>query len=339
MSKEEPGDEKDLIRHVSCYQLADGTSVWSVPTKPALPEQIYQGFQALHGYASSTPVSDGKALFIFFGKSGAAGLSFSGKPLWATKVGAATHGWGSGTSPLVHEDLVIVNASVESKSLVALDKRDGREVWRVEGVDSSWSTPALIPTAGGSTELVVSMKAQIIGLNPTTGEQLWRCEGIQDYVCPAVLGEAGIAYVIGGRANRAIAVRTGGRGDVTASHRLWEIRSGSNVSSPVFHQGHLYWASETKGICYCAKAGTGELVYEERLDPRPGRIYASPLLADGKIYYVSRENGTFVLAAEPELKLVAHVEPLDNSIHNASMCVGGGKLLLRSDEYLYCIGE
>jgi outer membrane protein assembly factor BamB len=339
LSEQEPGDEKDLMRYICCYRLADGHLEWRMPTRPKLPEIPYRGFQALHGYASSTPVSDGQSLFVFLGKSGVGALSIAGKPLWATSVGTGTHSWGSGTSPLLYNSLVIVNASVESNALVALDKASGTEVWRVEGMDMSWSTPALAKTPDGSTELVVSVKGKILGLNAQTGDELWQCRGVQDYVCPAVLAEDGVVYVIGGRKNTAIAVRTGGRGDVTDTERhLWEINRGSNVSSPVYHDGHLYWASEGRGIVYCANAQNGETVYEERLDPRPGRIYASPLLADGKIYYVSRDAGIFVVAAGPEFELISHVDPMDPSIHNASFAVGAGSLLLRSDEYLYCIG-
>jgi outer membrane protein assembly factor BamB len=340
LSQDDPGDEKNLVRYISCYRLADGSLEWRMPTKPQLPEIPYRGFQALHGYASSTLVSDGQSLFAFLGKSGVGALSIAGKPLWAESVGTGTNTWGSGTSPLLHNNLVIVNASVESTALVALNKADGTEVWRVKGIEESWSTPALAETPDGSTELVVSLKNKILGLDPQTGDELWQCQGVKDYVCPAVLAHAGVVYIIGGRKATAIAIRTGGRGNITdTDHHLWEANKGSNVSSPVYHDGHLYWASEGKGIAYCVNAETGEIVYQERLDPNPGRIYASPLLADGKIYHVSREKGVFIVAASPEFEMVSRVEPMDDSIHNASFSVGAGNLLLRSNEYLYCIGQ
>jgi len=118
------------------------------------------------------------------------------------------------------------------------------------------------------------------------------------------------------------------------------IGKGSNVSSPVVHEGHLYWASETKGDLYCADIKTGEMVYEERLDPRPGRIYASPVAADGKLYYVSREQGTYIVPAAPQFELLAHNRiETDDSIFNGSPVMSNGQILLRSDKYLYCIGE
>lgn len=124
---------------------------------------------------------------------------------------------------------------------------------------------------------------------------------------------------------------------MTESHCLWTIGKGSNVSSPVYHDGHLYWAKDKSGIVYCVNARTGEVVYEQRLQPSAKEIYATPLLADGRLYYVSRENGIFVVAATPEFKLLAHTN-LDNddSLFAASpVPLFGGAVLLRSDRFLY----
>jgi len=114
---------------------------------------------------------------------------------------------------------------------------------------------------------------------------------------------------------------------------------GSNVPSPVCHRGYLYWANE-KGGMFCVNAKTGEVIYKERLRPSPGLIYASPVAADGKVYYVSRTKGTYVLAAKPEFELLAHnTISDDDSVFNASPAISNGQLLLRSDEFLYCIGS
>jgi outer membrane protein assembly factor BamB len=151
-----------------------------------------------------------------------------------------------------------------------------------------------------------------------------------------VIAFQGHVFAIGARAGMGVLVKAGGRGEVSP---VWQVGKGSNVSSPVYHEGHLYWASESRGVVYCVDASSGQLVYEQRLDPRPDRIYASPVLADGKIYYVSRNNGVFIVAAKPQFELLSHVPPLDNSTFNGSPAVGGGKLLLRSNEYLYAVGE
>ncbi len=129
----------------------------------------------------------------------------------------------------------------------------------------------------------------------------------------------------------------GGRGCHEVA-RVVEGRARFERVVPAYHDGHLYFASESKGIVYCLKAETGDVVYEERLAPRPDRIYASPLLADGKIYYVSRTNGTFVLAAEPKFRLIAVNEHPDETVFNACPVADRGKLLLRSNAALYCFG-
>jgi outer membrane protein assembly factor BamB len=151
-----------------------------------------------------------------------------------------------------------------------------------------------------------------------------------------VIAHDGVIYAIGGRGKPGLAVLAGGRGDVEL---LWRTPKGSNVSSPVYHDGHLYWVSESQGIAFCVDAKTGEEVYAQRLTPRPDLIYASPVLADGKIYYVSRNNGVYVVAAKPKFKLVAHNEiKSDTTAFNASAAVSDGKLFLRSDQRLYCLG-
>ena len=212
-------------------------------------------------------------------------------------------------------------------------------------MDGARNTPVLVDVPGGGTELVVSMpgkpEGSIVGYDPKTGNELWRCRGIPDtgYVCPSVVADNGVIYAIGGRKNTALAVRAGGRGDVTDSHVLWRTAKGSNVTSPVYYQGHLYFIHEKQGLAYCLDAKTGDSVYAERLDPRPGIVYSSLTVADGKLYAVSQHNGTFVLAAEPKFKLLAHnMLGDDDSRANASLAVHNGQLLLRNDRYIYCIG-
>jgi outer membrane protein assembly factor BamB len=149
-----------------------------------------------------------------------------------------------------------------------------------------------------------------------------------------------VVYAIGGRRNTAVAVRAGGRGDVTESHMLWRTNKGSNVSSPVYHEGYLYWVHERQGVANCLDAKTGETIYAERLDPRPGVVYSSMTVADGKLYSVSQHNGTFVLAAKPKFELLAHnTLGEDDSRANASLAIHAGQILLRNDRFIYCIGE
>jgi outer membrane protein assembly factor BamB len=334
-----PGKQEDLRRHVLCLDRKNGQILWTKEFEPVLPEHAYQGEGSYHGYSSSTPTTDGEHLYVFFGKTGVFCFDLDGKQLWHALVGKNTNGWGSATSPVLYKDLLLVNASVESGALVALDRTTGKEVWRAPGIGSSWNTPLLVKLPSDDIELVVSVQDRLLGLNPDTGKELWHAEGVHSYVCPSVVAHDGVVYAIGG-GSTSLAVRAGGRGDVIKTHTLWRLNKGSNVSSPVHDDGRLYWAADHGGVVYCQDAATGRVVYQERLRPPPDIIYASCLLADGKLYYVSQHHGTYVLAAGPEFKLLAHnVIDDDTSRTNASLAVSDGQLLLRSDQYLYCIGN
>lgn len=333
------GQENSLVRHLTCLS-ADGKVEWDTKIPSQAGPGKYRGFVALHGYASSTPVADESGVYVYCGTSGVVRISHAGELKWQSTCGTKTHGFGTGASPTLYKDLVIVNASVESSALIAFNKETGQEVWRANKISMAWNTPVLV-TVEDSTELVINTRGALLGIDPATGEQLWTCKAIPDYICPSVVANAGIVYAIGGRKNTTLAVKAGGRGDVSETHKLWKLDRGSNVSSAVYQNGHLYWSSEGRGVVYCANAKTGEIVYEERLSPRPGRIYASPLLADGRIYYVSRDKGTFVVAASPEFTLLSHnvIDKDQQNIFNASPIVHNGHLILRSDKALYSIGK
>jgi outer membrane protein assembly factor BamB len=334
-----PGKMEDLRRHLVCVGRKDGKVRWTKEFEPVLPEHKYVGEGSYHGYASSTPTTDGQRLYVFFGKSGVFCFDLDGNQLWHVAVGKGTHGWGSAASPVLYKDLLLVNASVESGTLFALDKMTGKEVWKAPGIGSAWNTPVLVTAPSGELEVVISVQNRLLGLNPDTGKELWHADGVHRYVCPSVVAEGGVVYAIGG-GNTSLAVRAGGRGDVTKTHTLWRANQGSNVSSPVYHEGHLYWANDHGGLVSCQDAATGKFLYRQRLKPDSGIIYASPLLAGGKLYYVSQTSGTYVVAARPTFELVAHnVFADDRSRANASPAVSDGHLLLRTDQYLYCIGK
>jgi len=333
MGRGSSGRMEDLTLHVLCVDGSKGTFVWDKRIKPELPESKRVRD---HGYAAPTPATDGQHLYVFFGKSGVFKFDLTGKQIWKTSVGSQTHGWGCGTSPVLYENLVIINASVESGSLVAINKMSGKEAWRAGGMKSSWNTPHLVETGAGNQELAVSVKGFILGFDPATGEQLWRCSGIPDYICPSIVSHEGILYAIGGRTSKAIAIRSGGRGDVSDTHKLWQANVGANVSSPVVYDGHLYWVSDRNQVAYCLSLADGSVQYSERIRMQP---YASVLLADGKLYVVTRYSGALVLAAKPEYEQLAHNKLSDRSAFHASPVVCDGNLILRSNTNLYCFGK
>jgi outer membrane protein assembly factor BamB len=315
----------------------EGKVLWDKEVKARLPEQRYAGYMLNHGYASSTPATDGEGVYVFHGKTGVFAYDFEGKELWHADVGDKLYTWGTGTSPLLYKDFVIVNAGVESGALIALNRKTGKEEWKKAGLSGCWGSPALVDVPGGKPELVLSYPRKVRGFDPDTGKELWSCDGIQDgYLCTTVVSRDGIVYVIGGnRTKNALAVKAGGTGDVTKTNLLWTKQVGSNVPSPAVYEDYLYWVNDT-GTAYCLKAKDGEQVYQERLR---GGDYASVTIADGKVYVVSKKDGTYVLAAGPKFEQIAHNSLSDESTFNGSPAVSQGQLFLRSDKYLYCIGK
>ncbi|MCA8997650.1 MAG: PQQ-binding-like beta-propeller repeat protein [Planctomycetaceae bacterium] len=330
------GSLNDLKRHLLAIDLTTGELLWDKAIAAKLPEeeQIRD-----HGFAANTPVVNADRVYAFFGKSGVYAFDHAGSEIWHADVGDGTSGWGTAASPVLWQDLLIVNASVESESLIALNKETGEQVWRTGGINEAWNTPVVSKSADEEVEVVVATHGKLKAFSPADGLPQWTCDtDITWYMVPSLVGEGGYLYSLGGRSGiSSLAVKTGGKGDITASHRQWTSMKGSNVSSPVLSDGHLYWIHDQHGIAYCADAKTGEIRYEERM-PRSGQVYSSALLGDGKIYYLTRTGKTFVVAATPEFQLVATNNLDDGSQFNGSIAVAGTRLLIRSDHFLYCIG-
>lgn len=335
------GDLAQLRRHALCLDRRDGKILWQHEVKTELPDKPFQGqYITMHGYASSTPVTDGTSVFFFFGNAGVHAFGVDGRKRWDVSVGVKAHDWGVGASPILHGDLVIVNATHESNSLLALDRRTGRTVWSVSGFPNSWNTPAMVKV-DGRDELVVSASGRLRAFDPKTGAELWSCQSIRAAeLCPSVVAGAGVIYVIGSPKGEAIAVRAGGKGDVSATHVVWRAQKGSNVGSPVYRDGHLYFINDARGVAVCLEAKTGAIIYEQPIPTkRRDRWYASPMLSGDRLYCVSRTSGTFVLAAKPTFEVLAiNIIAGDDSVFNASPAVSGGQIFLRSNRYAYCIG-
>ena len=342
------GSVEKLKRHLVCVSRTTGTVQWTADVAAVTPEDSYRGYITEHGYASSTPATDGEAVYVFFGKSGVLSFDLEGKKLWQTSVGTESdiRRWGSSASPILYKGLVIVNAASESRSIVALDKKTGKQVWKADGkrLSLSFSTPALVKASGGQIDLVVAMPNEVWGLNPDTGKMRWLTAIDPDgNICPAVVAGDGVAYVTGGYGTKgSLAVKVGGSGNVTKTNVLWSIGKSSYVPTPVLHANRLHNVNED-GIVICSKADTGDVVYEKRLAVKgPGGrasrpFYASPVLADGRLYAVSRKAGVFVFAAGDKFEQLAQNPPLDDSDFNASPAVVRRQLFLRSNKFLYCL--
>ncbi|MEO8352986.1 MAG: PQQ-binding-like beta-propeller repeat protein [Chthoniobacteraceae bacterium] len=342
------GDMAKLQRHLVCVDRSDGKIAWSSAVPAVPPEDSYSGYLTEHGYASHTPASDGERVYVFFGKSGAAAFDLTGAKLWQTSLGTDSNrkNWGSGSSPILYKDFVIINASEESHAIVALEKKTGKVAWRAEGdaLEYSFGTPVLAESEG-RTDLVFSVPGQLWGLDPDTGKLRWFAEtGLPGNIAPSVIAGDGVVYAFGGFPKLgALAVRTGGKDDVTKTHILWTGSISTYVPTPVLHEGRLYFVSDA-GFATCLGAKTGSVVFKERVPGasaagRGGKpFYASAVFADGLVYAVSRQNGTFVFEAKPEFKLVAENKLAgDESQFNATPAIADRQLFLRSNRALYCI--
>jgi outer membrane protein assembly factor BamB len=330
------GGKSRLTRHLVCLHRDDGRILWQADLAASGNEADYDGYLHLHGYASHTPLADSAGVYVFYGASGAASYSHDGELMWRADCGSMNHEWGSGASPLLFKNLVIIPARIESDSLIALDTKTGRELWR-RRAGFGHGTPTLVSFADAQ-ELVFVRNKQVVGADPATGDDLWTCSAEIDYAMPIPLAHNGVVYVM--TRGHSIAIRAGGRGDVTESHLLWHLNRGSHIATPVYYEGHLYFPHDEQGVVYCVNAATGELVYEHRLPNTPRHIYASPIIADGLLYYVSRNDGVFVLAAKPEYSLLArNVIEGDTRRFTATPAICRGRLLLRSDQALYCLGS
>lgn len=341
------GTPEQLQRHLLCLDRQTGKILWEQKVAAELPEDSFRGYLTEHGYASSTPVTDGERVYVFFGKTGVLAFDFQGQQLWKVNVGklSSNRRWGSGASPVLYKNTVIVNAAEEGRAVLALDKRTGQQVWKAEAesLELCFATPVLVDCQGGRSDLVLAVPGELWGLNPDTGKLRWFADtGLTGNISPSIAAADGVVFATGGFPRQgSAAVRAGGKDDVTQTHLLWSSQNASYVPTPVVHGGYLFVVSD-QGYAMCLEPKTGKLIYRERL---PGAssgggkpFYASPVYANGRLYAVSRRSGTFVFEAKPEFKLVAQNQLAgDDTDFNATPAVVGGQLLLRSNRALYCI--
>lgn len=343
-----PGNLRELKRHLICLSAADGKVLWDRAVAADAAEDEYNDRLSEHGYATQTPATDGERVYAFFGKSGVLAFDLNGKQLWQADAGKGSsgRGWGSATSVVLYKDLVIVNAADESSAILAFDKATGKPRWKTDGgayLEKVYNTPVLVPVDGGRVDLVVAVQNEVWGINPDTGKLRWYAQvPISSNMAAGVVAHDGVVYAFGGnRGPGTVAVKAGGSGDVTKSHVLWTSTRGTDFPTPVIHDGHLYFAN-SQGVAYCMSAKDGEIVYQERIEAGRGRkgIYASPVMADGKIYLVTRTAGIAVIAAKPMFEQLAHnVMATDSASFNATPSIAGDTLLLRSNSTIYCIGQ
>ena len=350
--KREDAGPTDLVRHLLCVDLSSGRVLWTASEKATRAEDPFEGYLREHGYASSTPATDGERVYCFHGKNGVHAYDFSGRKVWSAETGSRSSAmvWGSAASVLVAGETVVVNAGDEARALLAFDRRTGAELWRMEDpmMEQTYATPVLQPLASGRTDLLVALRGELRGLDPASGAIRWRAASpVTGNLSAGPVPLAGDRIALFGGFPRTLGTvfQGGGEGDRGGDVLLWESQTAkSYLPLPVEHEGHLYWVSED-GIAACAKTESGELLYRERLDiaSETGKgmaFYASPVLVGNHLVAVSRSAGTFVIEAKPEFKLfgVNRIED-DTSRFQGTPAVAGDLLLLRSEKALYAIGR
>ncbi len=304
--------------------------------------------------SSPSPVTDGKAVWVMTGTGFLKAFDFNGKELWARDIqkdyGAFGLNWGYASSPLLHEDSLYVqvlhgNNTDDPSYVLRIDKNTGKTLWRVERPTAairespdSYTTPILLRN-GKALELVISGGDAVTGHDLATGRELWRGNGFNPgndpnyrvIASPVAYGD--LVYVPT-RIKPLQAFRSGGRGDITNTHRVFQFQNGPDVPSPVT-DGKYFYSVNDRGIVYCLDAKTGAEIYGgQRL--QPGTYSASPVLADGRIYITNEEGLTSVFRAGPKFEILA--ENALNDYCLSSLAISDGQIFLRTTGYLYSIG-
>lgn len=334
---------KGRQRILICFDRTDGNELWRRVVE-------YDQTEATHGtnpQASSSPASDGERIVVWYGSAGLYCYDLDGKQLWQRDVGQFDHIWGYGSSPVFVGDSIILNAGPGTVSFVAAyNKVTGEPVWKkdYDGMKStkpdeyrgSWSTPVL-SQSGDDQLLLLSLPLQLRAVNPANGNDVWSCAGLTNlvYTSPIIAGDKVVA--MGGYHGATIACRMGGRGDVTASHRLWihEKRNPQRIGSGVATDNHVYILNEN-GVGWCLDAATGEKTWEQRIGH--GTSWGSMCLVDGRIYVQNMKGDVIVLQENPRSCEILS----ENTLHEGSRsspAFSNGNIFIRTFKHLYCIGQ
>ncbi|MCD0459220.1 outer membrane protein assembly factor BamB family protein [Roseiconus lacunae] len=340
-------DGDAAIRKLMCFDKTSGDSLWSLDFPIDYREDGYRGYITEHGYASNTPATDGDHIFAFFGKGGVHCVTMEGERIWSFDAGKSSGNreWGSAASVLLYKDTVIINAADESRTIYCLKKSTGEEVWKQQAdmLELTYGTPRIVTVPGRDDELVISVPGEIWSMNPKTGKLLWYATSpMTGNVSPSLIVDGQKVYGFGGyRGAGSIAIKVGGKDDVSDTNVLWTNRTSSYVATPLLEDGKFYWIDD-RGLAYCTKSDDGEIVYRERVRDLQGQrpVYASPIKIGEFIYIVTRESGTLVIRPSDEFEVIARNKfASDDTDFNASPAVSDGRLYLRSNQSLYCVAS
>jgi outer membrane protein assembly factor BamB len=337
-SRAAPEDDGRVGFVVEAFDRASGKRVWEYRLEAVGP---LPSVHDKHNLASPSPVTDGELVFAWFGTGQIVALDSAGKPIWQRHLGKEIApfeiNWGHSSSPALHGDLLILLCDHEPASyLLAVDKRTGKERWRIDrGRErASYSTPLVVETPTGP-ELIVNSSERIDAYDPRTGAFLWHAGGANRFPIPSPVAHDGLIYASRGyRSGPYLAIRAGGRRDVSSTHVVWQVPTGAPyVSSIVHYQGLIYMATDN-GILTIADAADGSRVWQGRVG---GVFSASPVAGDGKVYLLSETGETIVLRAGRGAEVIARNHIGERTL--ASMAISDGRIFIRTDENLVCIGN
>ena len=323
---------------VEAFNRADGKRLWQyrMNTEGGLPS-----VHDKHNMASPSPVSDGQMVYAWFATGQIVALDMSGKVAWQRHLGKEISPfdviWGHSSSPMLVGDLLVLLCDHEPASyLLAVDKRSGKERWKADRGKGrmSYSTPLLVDTPTGP-ELIVNSSERVDAYDPRTGSLLWFTGGTNRFPIPMPVFHNGTIYMSRGyRSSPYMAIKPGGRGDVSKSHVVWESATGAPyISSLVYHDGLIYMATDV-GAVTVVDAASGQRVSQQRIE---GVFSASPVAADGKIYFVSENGETVVMQAGRTPTVLARNDLGERQI--ASPAISNGQIFIRTDDHVFAIGS
>ncbi|MFQ5640205.1 MAG: PQQ-binding-like beta-propeller repeat protein [bacterium] len=319
----------------------DGKIVWQRTSREELP---HEGTHNTGSWASNSGLTDGKHAFAFFGSRGLYCYDMQGNLQWQKDLGdmQIKLGFGEGSSPALYGDKIVINWDHENQSFItALDKNTGKEFWKVDRDEgTSWSTPIVVEH-DGKQQVIVSATKRIRSYDLATGKVIWECGGMTRNAIPSPVYADGIVYVTSGfRGSSLLAIRLAdAKGDITDSNALvWKHdRDTPYTPSPLLYKDSLYFLKVNTQILSCFNAKTGEAYYnKQRLEGIQG-VYASPVAAQNRVYFVGRNGTAVVVKHGPEPEVLA-TNTLEDGF-DASPAIVGKEIYLRGNKYLYCIAK
>ena len=333
--------------HLLCLDKKTGAILWDRQVLRQNPGRK----QALNSYSSSTPVTDGKNVYIVAFDGSIAAVSMEGETVWMYRDFEYFSEHGLGVSPILYKELLIVAFDPSSSGadpklgwqkpwdkavILALDKNTGKVRWEGKrGLSQIAHVSPQILSVSGKDQLISSAGNVIQGFDPGTGERIWTVSSPGEGVVPSVVVGDDLIFTTSGFGASAIrVVRTGGKGDVTKTHIAWESPDDvPKIPSMLYVKPYLYLVTEA-GVAKCLRAATGEVLWRERLGDR---FSASPVWADGKIYFLSDKGTATVIQEGAEFKVLAKNEL--NETCKASPAISQRNIFIRSEKHLYCIGS